>query len=544
MKAPANSSREATALAVAAACLLLVHVDRLESQEALLLRPDRVIDGTGEVLEGASVLVRSGRIERVVAPRRDGAATDMPPEDALEVDLRGATLLPGLIDTHVHLDWYFDDHDRLRTEASGDGVEEQVLHALENAWRMLQAGVTTVQSLGSPLDRAVREALGRGVLPGPRVLTSLDAITEETGDAEAIRARVRALHQDGADVIKVFGSASIRDGGGPTLSQEQLDAACGEAKRLGLRAAVHAHGPESARRAANAGCTTIEHGALLDRATLELLGSRGLFYDPNIDLIFRNYFENEQRYLGIGNYTAEGFAQMRLAQPKALATFRTALEVPGLQIVFGTDAVAGAHGRNVEELVYRIVEGGQDPQRAILSATSVAARSLGLADRIGSVLPGYEADLLAVEGNPLTDPRALLRPVLVMRAGRIVSDGQTMRSASSSFPPQRHPRIDPSRTARRHRAGDRGDREQETGQQRVGQRVGGAHLPEQAAQEACQHQGERDTEDHTGSGKRQATAEHLQEDVALPGAERHAQTQLRELLVHGVRQHAIDADRG
>lgn len=429
MSSPSRLARNATALAVAAAWLSIAPAERLESQQALLLRPDRVLDGTGGVIEGASVLVRSDRIERVISPGRGGASSDAATADAAVVDLRGATLLPGLIDTHVHLDWYFDDSDRLRTEASGDGVEEQVLHALENAWTMLQAGVTTVQSLGSPLDHAVREALARGVLPGPRVLTSLDAITSDTGDAEAIRARVRVLHQGGADVIKVFGSASIRDGGGPTLSQEQLDAACGEAKRLGLRATVHAHGPESARRAAHAGCTTIEHGALLDRATLELLASRGLFYDPNVDLIFRNYFENEQRYLGIGNYTAEGFAQMRLAQPKALATFRTSLEVPGLQIVFGTDAVAGAHGRNVEELVYRIVEGGQDPQRAILSGTSVAARSLGLEDRIGSVLPGYEADLLAVDGNPLTDPRALLRPVLVVRAGRIVRGRPNPRPA-------------------------------------------------------------------------------------------------------------------
>jgi imidazolonepropionase-like amidohydrolase len=388
----------------------------MAAQDVVVLRPDRVLDGRGGVVEGAAVVVRGERIENVFS----ASARDSAPGNATVIDLRGATLLPGLIDTHVHLDWYFDRNDRLRTEASGDGVEVQVLHALENAWKMLQAGVTTVQSLGSPVDRAVRDALARGVLPGPRVLTSLDAITADTGDAEAIRGQVRALHADGADVIKVFGSASIRDGGGPTLSQEQLEAACGEAKLLGLRATVHAHGPESARRAANAGCTTIEHGALLDRETLELLATRGLFYDPNIDLIFRNYFENESRYLGIGNYTAEGFAQMRLAQPKALATFRTALLVPGLQIVFGTDAVAGAHGRNVEELVYRIVEGGQEPQRAIVSATSVAARSLGLADRIGSVLPGYEADLLAVDGNPLTDPRALLRPVLVMRAGKIV----------------------------------------------------------------------------------------------------------------------------
>ncbi|HUP23440.1 MAG TPA: amidohydrolase family protein [Thermoanaerobaculia bacterium] len=394
----------------------------LPATDLVLLRPDRVIDGRGGVLEGATVVVRGQSIERVVPPDSEVAAGPAP-ADARVLELSGATLLPGLIDTHVHLDWYFDRNDRLRTEQSGDPVEVQVLHAVENAWRMLQAGVTTVQSLGSPLDRPVRDALKRGVLPGPRILTSLDAITAQTGGPDAIRAWVRRLHADGADVIKIFASASIRDGGSPTLSQEQLDAACGEARRLGLRATVHAHGPESARRAANAGCTTIEHGALLDRETLELLAENGVFYDPNIDLIFRNYFENERRYLGIGNYTAEGFAQMRQAQPRALATFRTALAVPGLQIVFGTDAVAGAHGRNVEELVYRIVEGGQQPHAAILSATSIAASSLGLDDRIGAIAAGLEADLLAVEGNPLEDASALLRPVMVMRAGMLVRSG-------------------------------------------------------------------------------------------------------------------------
>jgi imidazolonepropionase-like amidohydrolase len=389
---------------------------RLAGDDRLVLRPDRVLDGRGSVLEGAAVVVRGDRIERIVASDGD----DPVDSGATTLQLRGATLLPGLVDTHVHLDWYFGPDGRLRTEESGDPAEVRVLHALENAARMLEAGVTTAQSLGSPLDRAVRDALERGVLAGPRVLTSLGAVSARTASPDAIRARVRQLHAGGADVVKVFASESIRDGGGPTLSQDQLDAACGEAKRLGLRAAVHAHGPESARRAALAGCTSIEHGALLDRPTLELLAERGVYYDPNVDLIFRNYFENESRYLGIGNYTAEGFAQMRQAQPKALATFREALRVPGLRIVFGTDAVAGAHGRNVEELVYRILEGGQDPGAAIVSATSVAASSLGLDDRIGAVAPGYQADLLAVDGNPLEDPRALLRPVLVLKAGKTV----------------------------------------------------------------------------------------------------------------------------
>ena len=182
---------------------------------------------------------------------------------------------------------------------------------------------------------------------------------------------------------------------------------------------VHAHGPESASRAARAGCSQIEHGALLDRATLELLAERGLYYDPHIHVIFDNYFANAERYLGIGNYTEEGFEQMRAAVPVALATFQEALTVEGLDIVFGTDAVAGAHGNNWQELVYRVEEGGQDPMAAVVSATSLAAESLGLGGSLGTVEPGYEADLIAVAGDPSADIGALGRVVFVMRAGRV-----------------------------------------------------------------------------------------------------------------------------
>ncbi len=240
-----------------------------------------------------------------------------------------------------------------------------------------------------------------------------------TGTPDDIRAAVRERVEAGADVIKIFASASIRDGGIPSMSQAQLDAACGEARRHGLRSAVHAHGPESARRAVRAGCTVIEHGALLDEETVALMAEHGTYFDPHIGLVFQNYLGNRDRFLGVGNYTPEGFAHMERAVGTSLDAFRHALAHPSLDIVFGTDAVAGAHGRNFEELIYRVETGGQDPMQAIVSATSLAARSLGLDDTIGAIAPGMAADLIAVDGNPLEDITALRRVVFVMRNGNV-----------------------------------------------------------------------------------------------------------------------------
>lgn len=392
---------------VLAACLVPAPIAAQEG--ALVLRTSRLLDGRGAVLTDRDVVVREGRITAVVpAGEADGDPV---------VDLGGLTVLPGLIDTHVHVGWHFGPDGRL---ARGSEMPDRVLHAAENAYRMVAAGVTTVQSLGGAEDGPLAEALDRGVLPGPRVITSLGSLSAGTGDPAELRAAVVELAGRGADVIKIFASESIRTGGAPTLSQEQLDAACGEAAARGLRSVVHAHGPESARRATLAGCTTIEHGALLDRATLELMAERGTFYDPNIHLIFRNYFDNEARYVGIGSYTAEGFEQMRAAVPRALEAFRTALDVPGLKTVFGTDAVAGAHGRNAEELVYRVREGGQPAMDAIVSATSLAAESLGMQGEIGTLDVGWAADVIAVEGDPSRDIEALQRVRFVMVRGRVV----------------------------------------------------------------------------------------------------------------------------
>ena len=384
----------------------------LNPGDPIVLRADRVIDGVGGVSTGVEVVVRDGRIEAIVPTGRTTGA--------VAYELPGTTLMPGLIDTHVHLGWHFDrETGRIHSGESTDGDQDQALYAAENAWAMLESGVTTVQSVGGPEDVPLRAAIEGGVLPGPRVLTSISAITAGTGTPAAIRERVDELAAGGADVIKIFASASIRDGGPPTLSQEQLDAACGQARERGLRSVVHAHGPESARRSAMAGCSQVEHGALLDRPTLELLAERGLYFDPHIHLVFQNYFDNEQRFLGVGNYTAEGFRQMRDAVPTALAAFKEALTVPGVDVVFGTDAVAGAHGVNWRELAYRVHEGGQDPMDALVSATSLAATSLGLEDEIGAVRAGMAADLIAVAGDPSADIDALGRVTFVMKGGKV-----------------------------------------------------------------------------------------------------------------------------
>lgn len=375
----------------------------------LVVSASRVLDGRGGVLENHGVVVEGGEIAAVVGE------ADLP-ADARRMHFEGGTILPGLIDTHVHLSWHFGEDGKL---ARGDAPEVTALHAVENGVKMLRAGFTTVQSLGNAVDGPVRDAVNRGVVPGPRILTSMGQLSARTGGAEELVAEVNRLADAGADAIKIFASESIRVGGGPTLSQEELDAACGAAGERGLRTLVHAHGPESASRASRAGCTTIEHGALLDQETLDLLAANGTFYDPNTYLIFANYFENQERYLGIGNYTAEGFRQMEAGAERAMETFRAALETEGLKIVFGTDAVAGAHGQNLREAVARVEQGGQAPAEVIVGLTSLAAESLGLGDEIGTLAAGYAADLIVVEGDPTEAIEALGNLRLVMTAGEV-----------------------------------------------------------------------------------------------------------------------------
>jgi imidazolonepropionase-like amidohydrolase len=337
-----------------------------------------------------------------------------PASGAVTIDLGDATLLPGFIDTHVHIDWHFNAEGRYHT--GPEPPEQNALYAAENAYVTLMAGFTTVQSVGSPRDKVLRDAIARGILPGPRLLSSLGQISNPKWTPDEIRAEVRKKKAEGADLVKIFASASIRDGGVPTLSQEQLDAACGEAKAQGLRSMVHAHSPESMMRAARAGCTVVEHGGLANAEALKLLADRGVYFDPNIGLVTQNYLENKARFLGIGNYTEEGFASMEKALGMKDVMFSAALRTPGLKMVMGTDAVAGAHGQNIREVLERVTS-GQPAMDAIVSLTSISAASMGLDKEIGAIAPGMAADLVAVTGNPLTDIEALRRVTFVMKGG-------------------------------------------------------------------------------------------------------------------------------
>jgi imidazolonepropionase-like amidohydrolase len=326
------------------------------------------------------------------------------------------TVTPGWIDTHAHIFWHFDNG---RLAGKDEPPVRAMLHAADNAILTLNAGFTTIQSPGSPEDKDLRDAIARGILPGPRMLTSLEPLTEQSGPPEKLRELVRERKQQGADFIKLFASKSIREGGTQTMSDEQLQAACGEAKSLGLRTIVHAHSAESAKAATLAGCTTIEHGAYVTDDVFALMAQRGTYYDPNIGLVLQNYLANKEKFLGIGNYNEQGFAFMEKGIAIVLDTFKRALKHKDLKIVYGTDAVAGAHGCNYEEFIVRVRDGGQDPMAALMSATSISAESVGLKDKVGAIAPGMEADIIAMDGDPLRDVTAARRVLFVMKAGKV-----------------------------------------------------------------------------------------------------------------------------
>jgi imidazolonepropionase-like amidohydrolase len=373
----------------------------------------RIVIAVGTLLDGRGHMLRNTRI---VVEGSKIVAVD-PKAAPVTYDLRGLTVMPGWIDSHVHITWSFGPDGR---NAGADVTTPFAAYqAASNAWATLIAGFTTVQSVGSPNDVPLRDAIAKGQLPGPRILTAVEPLFgqgEKTGTPDEIRAFIRKQKAAGADLIKIFASQSIRQGGGMTLSQEQLNAACDEAKKQGLRVLVHAY-KAAVRAATLAGCTEVEHGTMATDDDLKLMAERGTYLDPQAGLVIENYLANKERYLGTPGYTEEGFAAMQNVLSLNHDLVRRASKVPGLKVVFGTDAVAGAHGRNAEEFVDRVRDAGVDPMAAMVSANSLAAEALGMSDRIGSIAPGLQADIIALDGDPLKDITAVRRVVFVMKGG-------------------------------------------------------------------------------------------------------------------------------
>ena len=380
-----------------------------------------LLDGRGRVLRDTRVVVEGSKIVRVD-----------PKAGPVDYDLRGLTVLPGWIDAHTHITWSFGRDGR--NTGAADTPQEAAYHAAANAWLTLLAGFTTVQSVGSPADLPLRDAINAGALPGPRILTAVEPLMgrgEQTGTPDEIRAYVRRQKEAGADLIKIFANYSARR---PDLmlSPAQLEAACGEARKLGLRTLVHAY-KDAVRAAALAGCTEVEHGVLATDEDLKLLAQRGTYLDPQAGLVWENYLLNKEKFVGTPGYptSLEGFASMETLIPVYRDFLRRAAKVPGLKIVFGTDALAGAHGRNAEEFVERVRDCGVEPLAALVSANSLGAEALGMADRIGSIAPGLEADIIALDGDPLKDITAVRRVVFVMKGGVVYKNAARPRGTKN-----------------------------------------------------------------------------------------------------------------
>jgi imidazolonepropionase-like amidohydrolase len=379
----------------------------VSTPKRIVIAASLLLDGRGGVLHNTRIVIEGSKIIAI-----------NPKAGPVDYDLRGLTVLPGWIDAHVHITWSFGKDGK--NAGAGETTPEARLQAASNARVTLMAGFTTVQSVGNPADVPLRDAIARGVFPGPRILTAVEPLAgrgEQTGTPDEIRAFVRKQKEAGADLIKVFAANSP---GRPamTLSENQLFAVCDEAKQQGLRTLVHAY-KDAVRAAAAAGCTQVEHGVGATDNDLNFMAAKGTYLDPQAGLVWENYLQNKEKFVGTLGYpnSLEGFAAMEKLIPLYHDFMKRALKITGLKIVFGTDALAGSHGRNAEEFIDRVRDVGMDSMAAMVSANSLGAKALGLFDQIGSIAPGLQADIIALDGDPLKDITCVRRVVFVMKGG-------------------------------------------------------------------------------------------------------------------------------
>jgi len=397
------------------------------------IRFGRLADGSGRVLTNALVIVDGDRITRVSSG--DAAI----PAGATVVDLSRLTGIPGLIDAHTHITYWWDGVTTPRFEPPRHPAVRAVL-AQENARKALEAGITTIRDLNAPdgVDLAMRDLIEMGKMVGPRMFVSGIAIrvTRPTvpippvglmvDGVDAVLKAVRQVIASGADWVKMHGST----GGFEDVSQfqtftyEEMKAAVDATHALGRKIAIHSYGPAGARDAVRAGTDSIEHGADFDDATVAEMAKRRVYYIPTVDhnQVYVEHADTVFRFAAGARERLQDYIR------RNLETTRKAFQA-GVPIVMGSDAVYSGWGLNARELDW-FVKAGMTPEQALRTATTVPAAMLGMGDRLGAVAPWFYADIVAVEGNPLTDITAVTRPEhvrWVMKAGRVVVDKNTRR---------------------------------------------------------------------------------------------------------------------
>lgn len=404
------------------------------SAETVAVTAARMIDPVaGKVVTSPVIVITDGR----VTAAGSGIAI---PAGARRIDLAGMTILPGLIDMHVHLTgdaalgWTADlSHVRPYFTALG----------VRNAARTLDAGFTTVRNVGAAdyADVGLKQAVDEGLVPGPRIVPAGYAIGATGGHCDdnrfppgmvvdrsgvasgpqGFREKVRELHKYGADVVKfcatggVFSTRDTVDG--QQLTQEEMDALVDEAHRLRMKVAVHAHGTDGIKAAIRAKADTIEHASLADEEAFKLARANGTAF--SMDIYNDDYILAEGAKNGVPE---ENLAKERAIGRKQRETFQAAHRA-GVTMVFGTDAGVYPHGDNGKQFA-KMVEWGMTPMQAIQAATVNAAAALGKADDVGALTPGHYGDLVAVAGDPLADVRVLEKAAVVIKGGAVVKDAR------------------------------------------------------------------------------------------------------------------------
>jgi imidazolonepropionase-like amidohydrolase len=404
---------------------------KIVPQPVIAVRFGKLWDGHGKVWTGAIVIVEDGKIRNVTT---DASAI---PQGAQVIDLSKYTGLPGLIDVHTHMTMYTDEKpgEPMLKQLTVNPPAVEVFLARKGAMRTLEAGVTTVRDLGADqyMDIAMRDLINHGEMIGPRMFVvgyglyitntpykpglNLPAGGIADGVPEVLRV-VRQQIAAGADWIKMYASTGTDDDvtGFQTYNYDEIKAAVDTAHQFGKQIAIHSYGPAGARDAVRAGTDSLEHATDMDDATIQEMVKRGTYYVPTIDHN-RYYIDNGDK---IGY--APGYKErLQAFIPRNLETTRRAFKA-GVKIAMGSDAIYTMFGENTRELGW-FVKAGMTPEQALQTATGNAAKLLGKENELGAVAPGYLADLVAVDGDPIADINVVLNNVKwVMKSGDVVVD--------------------------------------------------------------------------------------------------------------------------